>query len=279
MACELVTAPTGGAPLSTDDYDAQNNYIQAAINKLLADQLHLTEWDTLNEPEIAQGVYVEHGGSLFRVNNSDLAISGFGVLSDGRAYISVTRVGDELNFSFTNSAVGFSWNFIYNGFYNVGGDQLLPYICIYDSGDLYKYTLETSLNKFDITEKIIVKEKIELGSWNMDTLNYKYIAFPDKFLAVYTPDEPSAVEVWDLINFVQIIIFQDSGEDLIADERVYHFIGSHGANPGGSWSIASLNSPWTLYFDLRLPSGTYFDDTEFNDTTINRGIIILEMLL
>ena len=74
MAIEILPVPTGGAPLTTDDYDSQNVEIQNSIFSVNRETIYLTEWGTLIEPEIEQGVVIHHAGNLYIVNgNLDLS--------------------------------------------------------------------------------------------------------------------------------------------------------------------------------------------------------------
>ncbi len=122
----LITPPTGGVPATTDDYNYQNILLQQLIFQYNLKQLFLTEWETLIKPQIKQGVSIHHGGSQFSVDDDNVDISGSP--ADGNVFIVLTRIGNQLEASFVDSAAGFEWNYIYNGFYNTGGDQLLPYV-------------------------------------------------------------------------------------------------------------------------------------------------------
>jgi hypothetical protein len=166
MAIELIEQATGGAPLSTDDYNAQNVNIAAQLYSIDQNTLHLTEWDTLNFPKIKKDVYIQHGGALFQVKDSDYTITGS--LSNGRLYIKLTRTGNILNATLTNSAVGYSWNYITNGFYHADTTQLLPYI-IYRTitPSYYKYHVDSCTDKYRITSAIQRDGLGHIGVWDM----------------------------------------------------------------------------------------------------------------
>ena len=131
MPINLVTPPTPTAPLTTADYNAQNVSYEAPMAALMNKILHLSEWDTLTVPALHRFTYINHGGSLFQVQNSVYAITDPGV-ADGRVYIRVIRSGDTLTASFVNSTAGYSWYYVYNGFYHADGSQLLPYVLYLD---------------------------------------------------------------------------------------------------------------------------------------------------
>lgn len=252
MACELVTPPTGGAPLTTDDYDAQNQILQSLLYSLMQNTCHLTEWDTLNTPEVAENSYIQHGGALYRVNDSDSAIAG--APANGRVYIKVTEAADVLTFSFVNSAAGYSWNSVYNGFYHVDSTQLLPYILYKTASGYHKYTLKDSENKFDITELIkITLTGNQLGAWDMDATGYKdYLYSANDILAVLTNGK-TIDELTELILIENCYIFNDSK----AVARALSAAGDY------------LLSITALRFTRE--TGALFDSVEFNDPAINRG--------
>jgi len=155
MAIELIMAPTGGAPLGTADYNSQNVIIQALLYHLMQKTRHLSEWDSLVKPELLENVYIQHGGALFQVKTEDYTITG--APADDHVYVKITRTADELDAAFVNSAAGYSWNNVYNGFYHADGTQLLLYLVWLDTGDYYKFRIEDTiyLNKPVMTEMFV----------------------------------------------------------------------------------------------------------------------------
>jgi hypothetical protein len=141
MAIELVTYPTSGAPVSTDDYDAQNNLIQAGIYANQNPALILTEWDTLTEPEIADGIYIQHGGALYLVDG-DEAISGAPL--DGDVFVKISESLGVLTAEFVNSDAGYEWNDIYRGYYHIDGTQIFCIKIVKDGTDYKKYRMDRS---------------------------------------------------------------------------------------------------------------------------------------
>lgn len=150
MPINLITAPTGGAPLTTADYNAQNIYIQALMLSKDKSTLHLTEWDSATVPALSENVYINHGGALFQVQDSDYAITGSP--SDGRVYVKIERSGDTLISEFVNSASGYSWNYVYSGFYHADGSQLLPYVLVKSGANYLKYRLSEFGDNYDISD-------------------------------------------------------------------------------------------------------------------------------
>lgn len=186
MAINLVTAPTGGAPLSTADYNAQNQYLQTLIKSLDQNQLHLTEWDTMTAPKIAEDVFIQHGGVLFQVESADEIIGSGSPSSAGKSYIRLSQTNSTLNAEWEADISGYSWNNIYNGFYNVSDQQILPYIIYYtDSSDLYKYRINRCEDIYDLNSKLLIREEIALGTWNMVSTPAIIFAYSDILSTLY----------------------------------------------------------------------------------------------
>lgn len=265
---DLIQYPRGGEPSTTDDYNKQNALIQQLLFQYNLKTLFVTRFNTFLKPKIAQGVSIHHGGAQFVVNTSDYDISG--TPSDGRVYIKLTRVGDQLQASFINSASGFSWNYIYCGFYNIGGDQLLPYIIIVTNSGVnwFKYTLDNSQNKYDIEAKIKVDLNISLGGWDIPAGRTRDYSLPSQFLAVYNPLTTTAMT--NYITDVKIQI-NDDDENLVYDTTMS---GDDGAI-GMTYTLRRATTDIRLIANL----GEWFDTTSFNDDTISRGNIHLECLL
>lgn len=252
---DLVTAPTGGAPLTTNDYDAQNNYIQAAINRLLADQLHLTNWSNLSVPAVSQYVYIQHGGALFQVNNSNATISGSP--SNGRVYVKLTRSGDVLTASFVNSASGYSWNYVYCGFYHSDGTQLLPYVLYKNGSNYYKFTLKDSENKFDISANLLIKKIINIPGWDMDADASKSIDLSDN----------NILFAW--IMSIEAWIINDSQDDIRSID--VSFIVAGDQQPSGSVRATTT----TDAVIVARHAGGWYDSLGYNDSGIvPRGYVL-----
>jgi len=244
----LITQPTGGAPLSTNDYNYQNVDIGVLLNVLLNKSLLLTEWDTLTVPAITRYVYINHGGAIFQVQDSDYAITDPGV-ADGRVYIKVERSGDVLEAEFTDDTTGYSWNYIYNGFYHADGSQLLPYVLWLDSGNWTKFNLDKLINKFDISSYIIIDLIAEIGAWDMTSL------------AVHN----ASLEYGNyVIGINSVNIVNDSGTQMYP----LNFSEAPGFTENdGSWRIYVIGA-----LRMYVRTGGVFDDAEFNGAG-NRGYI------
>jgi hypothetical protein len=127
------------------DYQAQNAHINAFIQQMMGDPLHLTNFSNTKIPAIAQGVYIAHAGVLYVVDTSDYTIVVEGSLSSRSYYIKLSVSGDTLVAAWESSLSGFAWNSVYNGLYS-GTTQLLPYVVAYDGSSSYvkyKYDFQT----------------------------------------------------------------------------------------------------------------------------------------
>lgn len=256
---------TGGAPLTTADYNAQNLHILAAL--LLAKQgvLHLTEWSTLTVPAIAAGVSIMHGGNLYMNENSNLAITDPGVVN-GRVYIQISDAGGgTLDAEFTNSAVGFSWNNAYQGFYNAGGDQLMPYVLYKTASGYNKFTSDRLVNKFLITSKLIITETgISIGNWNMDLTDEVNIAMSDIVVQMKSSSTTAFLE--QTIN-LEVYIRNDT----LNTYTLISLQNSSSASGGGRIDY-SPNAAANSYNLARTIAGM-FDNASYDDAAIIRGYI------
>ena len=267
---DLITPPSSIPGITTEDYTRQNALIQQLLLQYNQKTLFLTEFGTTAKPQIPQGVSINHGGSQFIVNTSNYDISGSP--PDGRVYVRLTRVGDQLQASFEDDASGFDWNYSLCGFYDgVSGDQLLPYILIYDSATLsvWKYTLDQSQNRYDIEAKIKVNYNINLGAWNMTVDAQKQYSLPPQFIAVYPSITPGTFMSY--IMDIQIFIRNDS-----AITTLIYDISGLGADRDGYY-FYSTQFPGLLNI-VRVAGGS-FDLAAFSSTSINRGDLHMEYLI
>jgi hypothetical protein len=132
-------AQISAAPTAVSDYEAQNDHIDAFINQIAGGYTILTEWDSTTVPEIAQGAYIAHGGVLYVVDTEDYSIGAGDLSATGDYYVRLTVDGDNLTAAWESSLTGFTWNASYQGLYEAGGDQLLPYLVGYtSSGTTYE---------------------------------------------------------------------------------------------------------------------------------------------
>lgn len=265
MSWNKVTQMTGGVPAGTQDYNAQNLHILAAL--LLAKQgiLHLTEWTTLTVPAIAAGVSIMHGENLYTNENSDLAITDPGV-ANGRVYIKISDAGGgTLDVEFTNSAAGFSWNNAYQGFYNIGGDQLMPYVLYKTASGYHKYTTHELNNKFDITSRLEITDQVSIGVWNMDATALVLVTFSD-IIAHLISVSSSNFNLHTIV--LQAIIYGDVGG---AYDGTWDL--ENGIIANGSGSISYLVATSSTQYVLQRCAAGWFDVPSFSNAVMNRGYV------
>lgn len=112
-------------PEDITDYEAIVAHLEAYTRQIGNQGMILTEWtNTTNAPKIAMGSYISHGGVLYVVEDEDYVVT---TAIDGYQYFRVWASGDTLIIDTVSSVVGYSWNAIYNGLYDVSGNQILPY--------------------------------------------------------------------------------------------------------------------------------------------------------
>ena len=257
MSVEKIIPPTPSSPGTTDDYNQQNVLIQSEIFKFNENFLHLTNWDNLLQPVIKQGVYVSHGGSLFLVKNTDEIISG--LPADGRVYIRATQSGDFLTFDFVNSATGYSWNYVYCGFYNAGGQQLLPYVLWKTINGYYKYLSRQCGNPYDIESLIEEKLIKPIGTWNMDAAEERSIPFDDIESIIFSL--VTTQEFLQLITLEDCIIISDGPPNPEVASQIVR---------GGRMDIDFDQKRFEFHRTL----GGVFDGIEYDSAIINRGYFI-----
>jgi len=106
---QIITAPTGGAPTSLDDYVAQNNLLDALV-LMNGGPLRVD----LANTKIPKGAIIQCGGAVFKAT-ADEVITG-----TASYYVKMTPSagGMELSPSFVTDLTGVSWNDAYNGYYD-----------------------------------------------------------------------------------------------------------------------------------------------------------------
>ena len=158
-------------------------------------------------------MFIQHGGSLYLVEDTDESISGSP--SDGMVYVKITEAAGVLTAAFVTSAVGYSWNDTYNGFYHADGTQLLPvFIRLSSSGTVWdKYILSLSNNRFDITgERYATNSGILIASQEDEGTTTFYLKKPisayfvesstfgaERSLSIYQNGAWRIIEDFDLV--------------------------------------------------------------------------------
>lgn len=132
------------SPTTTADYEGQNAHVNAFIQQMSNQVLHLTEWATTTVPQIAQGVYLRHAGVLYIVDTGNFDIATGDLSAAGTYYIKLTTSGASLAVAWEDTLTSYAWSIAYQGYYN-GTSQLLPYKVEYDT----TYTKYSIINMKD----------------------------------------------------------------------------------------------------------------------------------
>lgn len=165
MAINLVPFGTAGAPITSGDYDAQNNNIAANAVPMLS---VLSGWATTGAaPAIKQGAFIRHAGNNYKVESGDESISG--APASGINYIELTLAGTVITAEWVTSLSGYSYNPAYGGIYNGAGQQIIRDICLLDGTDY----IRGLSNGMDFKE-------ILYSSMSNTPIGYVYIQFPGK---------------------------------------------------------------------------------------------------
>ena len=142
MAINKVVAPNS-VPTNVSDYVAQNAHMMGFMTQVNMQAFVLTDPTTADKPKVALGSYINHGGSLYKVEGSDETITGSP--SDGKVYVRVTGSA-TLSASFVSDISAYTYNHAY-GSMTSGGYTLLPYVIIKSGNSWLKY-------RFDAVHKL-----------------------------------------------------------------------------------------------------------------------------
>jgi hypothetical protein len=250
------------SPTTTADYEGQNAHVNAFIQQMANQVLHLTEWTTTTVPQIAQGVYLRHAGVLYIVDTAAFDIATGDLSGAGTYYIKLTTSGDSLAVAWEDTLTSYAWSIAYQGYYN-GTSQILPYKVVYATAPTYtKYSItnmasaSASWNFIKYNGGIgvysieqggvnIKTDVINIGDWDMDADATKNIAH--------------GVVDFTKIRDVSAMIRNDTGTDH------YQATGMRSGGAGALWISGIKVTNITLTRD-----GT-FDNTGFDSTSYNRG--------
>ena len=142
MAINQVIAPNS-VPTVVGDYVAQNAHLMGFMTQVNMQAFVLTDPTTADKPKIALGSYINHGGSLYKVEGADEAITGSP--ADGKVYVRVTGSA-TLSASFVSDISAYTYNHAY-GSMTSGGYTLLPYVIIKSGNSWLKY-------RYDAVQKL-----------------------------------------------------------------------------------------------------------------------------
>lgn len=149
------------SPTAVSDYQAQNEHLQAFINQLNSGAFILAQASTSSVPYIAQGTYIQFGGTVYIVDTEDYTIQG-SVTSGSTNYIYLTESGDNLVATWTTNISSYSWNSVY-GYYTDGTNILLSYVVNYSGSNYYLSTFNRMFNQAVKTDSDVEFANINIG--------------------------------------------------------------------------------------------------------------------
>ncbi len=201
----------------------------------------LTHYSDTTVPAIVVNSILEINGSIY-TNPSEVAISG--ATSNSTWYdILLTPSGTTFTASFIARGTGV-WSDSKQGLYS-GNNRVVA--CVWRNA-----SAEFINKNILIVDNRTVKIKTELGSWNMDTsrtITVELGIVASRFIGV------------------NVIIYQDDGNSLYP---LYYR--PFNDETSGVWYFVT-NA--VSYITIGSLSGASFDNANFNDTTINRGHLLL----
>lgn len=162
MAINKVVAPNS-VPTNVSDYVAQNAHMMGFMTQVNMQAFVLTDPTTADKPKIALGSYINHGGSLYKVEGADESITG--TPADGKVYVRVTGSA-TLSASFISDISGYSYNHAY-GTMTSGAYTLLPYVVIKVGTSWLKYRYD-AVHKLQATSLDTGQGANELYAMNQD---------------------------------------------------------------------------------------------------------------
>jgi hypothetical protein len=240
-----------GSIIATPAYKAQDWQsfaTQVEKQRLGFIALSLTNYDSNSEPQIAAGSVVEISGSLFKFDSND-SIGGTPTTGQmNYIMLEVSGSGDEQTASGSWTTTAPTWNDGKQGWYEATGNKRYVAGCCYD-GTNYRHKF-----LFDRGRDILRKFVIEIGDWNMDSA-------PSAAVNHYFPDP-------EKIRSIDCIIRNDpefSG-------YIYPLVKTNQTDPDGG--IGGVNP---TQINLQRLTGGYFDSTAFDQTSYNRGWVMIEV--
>jgi hypothetical protein len=202
--------------------------------------LALTEWDTNTQPEIAAGSQIEINGKYYN-SITDVSVSGSTSNSTWYDILLTPSAGVTFTASFVARETG-SWSDSKQGLYS-GDNRVVACVYVDGSGNfINKNILKVVNRKIELT--------CEIGDWNMVSTTYIEI--------------PHGV-TYGNIRSIYVVVRNDANITMFPlDYR------SYAADvPSGSWYWG------TSIIRLGRYGGGYFDETNFDSTSYNRGWITI----
>lgn len=227
---------------------------QAEGQRLGYSGISLTEFDTVNEPKIAESSKVEVGGALFTFS-PDETISGWsGIGNNNDVWVKLVVSGSSVTGEFTVTPPT-GWDDARQGWYATD-DRYVAWLRKDGSGNaIYKNIIPVGQKK-----ELHVEETIEIGAWDM---------------RVDTIHVATELEVPQNIRGIEAFVREDSG------------VGMDKLPVGGSAVDGEMQGwvdhltydeyhPFVSNFSLVSLTGGGFDGLDYSSTANNRGWIVFK---
>lgn len=207
-------------------------------------EITLSEYDTTAAPDVKVGSVFENNGALFIVDTTDITPTGYSGISVSTTFY---LYYDESATAFIFNSTAPTWSDTLQGWYN-GNDRAFFSMYKDSGGTLYESKLALDkLAKGIDAEGIFVKTKIiEIGDWDMDSTATKTIAH--------------GLSDFKKVRLISASIRKD-------DDTELYFL-HHGGTAVSAFGYIYADS--TNINLVRAPAG-FFDSTDFNSTSYNRG--------
>ena len=231
--------------------DSNLNAIMNTLNRAYKGQAQVTlsNYDNDSAPVVKVGSVFDCNGTQYAVSGSDETPTGYSGISNSTTFF---LYFDESATAFVYDSTSPTWSDDLQGWYN-GNDRALFSMYKDSGGTLYQH-------KNIITNDRIRTKRISIGSWDMDadTLNY----MDGGEIGINDPD--------DIIGIKVIILADDVSS---ANYSVPLDMSPDGSAVAGRYNINTTYSPFRLY--LTRFGGGFFDNTSYDDTSINRGYVYI----
>lgn len=252
MAGTKVAMPANG---STDWSDfviiTQHSYRHMSF-------VSFTNTTSTGAPAIEAGSYAVVNGTMYSLTpstggNETISTTGLSTgFTSGELWVkAVPSTGTSITAEYTTTAP--TWSAAKGGYYSTGNDKYLG--GVYKSTGAYgeKWSYKEGIKFYGGRSRPILEKDIEIGTWNMDTVNGVNVAH--------------GLVDYKRIRGIHAIIRNDDGTIL---NPLYAYRDTSSGLCGG---VLLYNSTNIL---LQRQNGTtIFDNADHNSTTISRGDIIL----
>ncbi len=232
--------------LNTADFDYA--MMLNVINKSYKGKADITlsAYDTTAAPDVKVGSVFEDNGAIFIVDTSDITPTGYAGITNSTTFYLYYDESAEV-FIYSNTAP--TWSDVLQGWYN-GNDRAFFSMFKDSGGTLYQ-------NKSILVKTHLLQTKvIRIGDWNMNTTLQVLI---NHGLSDHTK-----------IRMIDAIIRNDEGSIHVP------LVGSHNIGDTTTYLGGFIYNTTATTVSLRRISSGFFDSTDYDSTSYNRGWITIQ---